>query len=67
MASLVFVLERYQEAFFCREGFELFFFFFFFHINMKKLKNLVRNELFRQITLTLTLPLDVPLCRMDAN
>ena len=36
---------------------------------MKKLKNQVRNEIFRQLslTLTLTLPLDVPVHPMDAK
>ena len=36
---------------FFREGFEV----FFFHINMKKIKNQARNEIFRQMTMTLTL------------
>ena len=31
------------------------------------LKNQVKNELFRQMSLTLTLPLDVPVRRMDAK
>ena len=34
---------------------------------MKKLKNQVSNEIFRQMSLTLTLPLDVPVCPMDAK
>ena len=40
--------------FFFRERFEL-----IFHINMKKLENQARSEIFRQIPLTLTLMLDV--------
>ena len=35
---------------FFREGFEV-----FFHINIKKMKNQARNEIFRQMTMTLTL------------
>ena len=57
---------------------EIFFFFwkfflekilnFFFHIGVKKkLKDQVRNEIFRQMSLTLTLPLDVPVRPMDAK
>ena len=34
---------------------------------MKKLKNQVRNELFRPLTLTLTLTFDVLVRRMDAK
>ena len=34
---------------------------------MKKLKNQVRNEKIRQMSLTLTLPLDVPVHPMDAK
>ena len=34
---------------------------------MKKLKNQARNEIFRQMSLTLTLPLDVPVRPMDAK
>ena len=44
------MLERYIKRPFFREGFE----FFFFHINMKKMKNQARNEIFRQMTMTLT-------------
>ena len=42
---------------------------FFFHIGVKKLVNQVRNEIFRQmtITITLTLALDVPVRPMDAK
>ena len=54
MATLVFMLERYIWRPFFRERFEL-----FFQMNMKKLKNQARNEIFRQIPLTLTLMLDV--------
>ena len=34
---------------------------------MKKLVNQVINEIFRQMTITLTLPLDVPVRPMEAN
>ena len=40
----------YQETFFLEKGLK-----FFFHINMKKMKNQARNEIFRQMTMTLTL------------
>ena len=39
----------------------------FFHIGVKKLKNQVRNEIFRQMSLTLTLLLDVLVRPMDAK
>ena len=45
---------------FFREDFEL-----FFHIGVKKLVNQVINEIFRQMTITLTLP--VPVRPMDAK
>ena len=55
IATLVFMRERFfWRPFFFREQFKL-----FFHKNMKKLKNQARNEIFRQIPLTLTLMLDV--------
>ena len=51
IASSVFMLERYiKRPFFLEKGLK-----FFFHINMKKLKNQARNEIFRQMTMTLTL------------
>ena len=52
------MLERYirRPFFFFREGSEL------YEKNMKKLKNQARNEIFRQMTLTLTLMLDVKGC-----
>ena len=51
IAISVFMLERsIKRPFFFREGFEV-----FFHINMKKMKNQARNEIFRQMTMTLTL------------
>ena len=34
---------------------------------MKKLENQVRNEIFRQMSLTSTLALDVPVCPVDAK
>ena len=34
---------------------------------MKKLVNQVINEIFKQMTITLTLPLDVPVRPMDAK
>ena len=34
---------------------------------MKKLVNQLINEIFRQMTITLTLALDVPVCPMDAK
>ena len=34
---------------------------------MKKLVNQVINEIFRQMTITVTLPLDVPVRPMDAK
>ena len=40
---------------------------FFSYMSKKKLKNQVRNEIFRQMSLTLTLPLDVPVRPMDAK
>ena len=40
---------------------------FFFHIGVKKLENQVRNEIFRQMSLTLTLALDVPVRPMDSK
>ena len=43
-----------KRPFFFREDFELFFIY-----ERKKLKNLLRNEIFKQMTLTLTLSLDV--------
>ena len=46
---------------FFRQDFEL-----FFHIGVKKLVNQAINEIFRQMTITLTLPLDVPVRPMDA-
>ena len=39
----------------------------FFHIGVKKLVNQVINEIFRQMTITLTLALDVPVRPMDAK
>ena len=63
------MLERYiyiyiKRPFFFleREDFEL-----FFHIWVKKLKNQDRNEIFRQMSLTLTLTLDIPVCPMDVK
>ena len=47
---------------FFSEDFEL-----FFHIGVKKLVNQVINEIFRQMTITLTLPLDVPVRPMDTK
>ena len=44
------------------EDFEL-----FFIIGVKKMINQVINEIFRQMTITLTLPLDVPVRPMDAK
>ena len=43
------MLEIYQETFFLEKGLK-----FFVHINMKKMKNQTRNEIFRQMTMTLT-------------
>ena len=69
IASLVFILERYIKRLF----FFFFFFFFwkrlrtFFHIEVKKLENPVRNEIFRQMSLTSTLALDVPVRPVDAK
>ena len=48
--------------FFFREDFEP-----FFHIGVKKLVNQVINEIFRQMTITLTLALDVPVRPVDAK
>ena len=45
-----------------REDFE-----FFFHIGVKKLVNQVINEISRQMTITLTLALDVPVRPMDVK
>ena len=45
------MLEIYIKRTFFREGLE----FFFFQINMKKMKNQATNEIFRQMTMTLTL------------
>ena len=39
----------------------------FFYIEVKKLLNQVINEIFRQMTMTLTLALDVPVRPMDAK
>ena len=36
-------------------------------MGVKKLENQVRNEIFRQMSLTLTLALDVPVRPMDAK
>ena len=47
---------------FFREDFEP-----FFHIGVKKLKNEVKNEIFRQMSLTSTLALDVPVRPMHAK
>ena len=47
---------------FFREDFEL-----FLHINMKTLKNQARNEIFRKMTMTLTLIQNVYLRPMDAK
>ena len=57
------MLERYikRPFFFFKEDFE------FFHMRVKKLKNQVRNKIFRQMSLTLTLPLDVPVRPMGAK
>ena len=55
------MLERYIKRPFLSEDFE------FFHIGVKKLVNQVINEIFRQMTVTLTLPLDVPVRPMDAK
>ena len=57
------MLERYiKKPFIFREDLEL-----FFHIWVKKLKNQVRNEILRQMSLPLTSPLDVPVRPMDAK
>ena len=45
------------------EDFEL----FFFPIGVKKMKNQVTNEIFRQMSLTLTLPLDATVRPMEAK
>ena len=55
------MLEEYIKRLFFREDFEL-----FFHIGVKKLVNQVINEIFRQMTITLTLALDVPVRPIDA-
>ena len=47
---------------FLSEDFEL-----FFHIGVKKLGNQVINEIFRQITIPFTLPLDVSVRPMDTK
>ena len=52
--------EIYQETFFLEKTLN-----FFFIYEWKKLKNLVRNEIFRQMSLTL--PLDVPVRPMDVK
>ena len=45
------MLERYiKRPFFLEKGLK-----FFFYINMKKMKNQARNEIFRQMTMTLAL------------
>ena len=55
------MLERYiKRPFFFREDFELFFI-------VKKLENQVRNEIFKQMSLTSTLALDVLVRPMDAK
>ena len=57
------MLEIYiKRPFFFRENFELFFIY-----ELKTLKNEVRNEIFRQMSLTSTLPLDIPVCPMDTK
>ena len=56
------MLEWYIETLFFRDDFELFFIY-----EWKKLKNQVRNEIFRQMSLTLTLPLDVTIRPLDAK
>ena len=53
-------IKRPFFFFFYREDFELFFM-------SEKLKNQARNEIFRQMSITLTLPLDVPVRPMDAK
>ena len=40
---------------------------FLSNIGVKKLVNQVINEIFRQMAITLTLPLDVPVRPMDAK
>ena len=56
------MLERYiKRPFFLEKTLN------FFHIRVKKLKNQVRNEIFRQMSLTLTLALGVPVRPMDAK
>ena len=63
IASSVFMLVRYiRRPFFFLEKTEL-----FFHIGVEKLENQVRNEIFRQMSLTSTLALDVPVRPMDAK
>ena len=56
IASSVFMLERYIKRlfffFFFREGFE-----FFFTYQHEKMKIQGRNEIFRQMTMTMTLTL----------
>ena len=56
------MLERYiKRPFFLEKGLN------FFSYKYEKMKNQVRKELFRQMTLTLTLMLDIPVRRMDAK
>ena len=56
------MLERYiKRPFFSRRLST------FFHIGVKKLENEVRNEIFRQMSLTSTLALDVKVRPMDAK
>ena len=62
IASLIFMLEIYIKRPFFLEKTEL-----FFHIGVKKLQNQVRNEIFRQMSPTSTLTLDVPVRPMDAK
>ena len=52
-----------RDFFFFREGFEG----FFFHINIRKMKNQAKNEIFRQMTMTPDLVPKRNLCPMDAK
>ena len=61
IASSVFMLERcIKRPFFLEKT-------TFFSYKSEKLVNQVINEIFRQLTLTLTLELDVPVRPMDAK
>ena len=63
IASFVFMLERdIKRPFFSEKTLN-----FFFHTWVKKLKNQIKNEIFRQKSLTLTLPLAMPASPMDAK